>query len=377
MLQILLCDSLTLLQSIDAQNSENKLPGTSEHMPTHVGLIGGGNISETHARAALANPDVVISAIYGTNMQNVERLAREYGGKAFTDYNAFLAHKPMDLVMIGSPSGLHAQQGIDAAHRGMHVLTEKPIDITAARADELIAAAKAANVKLGVMFQDRVKPDIQRLKRLIDSGALGKILFVDARVKWYRPPDYYGKSKWRGTMKLDGGGALMNQGVHTVDLFLWAVGDVTRVQSRIGNSATQDRVGRHRRRDPRICQRRARHPARDHRSVPRLSAPRRNHRHRRHRDPRARSDHRDRFAQSSCGRTSPRSPERHKSERILSRSDRHPRPPKNPRRLPPRDPHQHQAHLRRPRRPQIRRPHRSHLPRLPQRQRRPSRSSSP
>ncbi len=205
-------------------------------MPTHVGLIGGGNISETHARAALANSDVVISAIYGTNMQNVERLAREYGGKAFTDYNAFLAHKPMDLVMIGSPSGLHAKQGIDAAHHGLHVLTEKPIDITAARADELIAAARAANVKLGVMFQDRVKPDIQRLKRIVDNGALGKILFVDARVKWYRPPDYYGKSKWRGTMKLDGGGALMNQGVHTVDLILWVVGDVTRVQSRLATA---------------------------------------------------------------------------------------------------------------------------------------------
>jgi UDP-N-acetyl-2-amino-2-deoxyglucuronate dehydrogenase len=205
-------------------------------MPRHVGLIGGGNISETHARAALAIPGVAISAIYGTNMQNVERLARDYGGKAFTDYNAFLAHRPMDLVMIGSPSGLHAQQGIDAARRGMHVLTEKPIDITAARADELIAATRAANVKLGVMFQDRVKPDIRRLKQLIDSGALGKILFADARVKWYRPPEYYGKSKWRGTLALDGGGALMNQGVHTVDLLLWVLGDVARVQSRIATA---------------------------------------------------------------------------------------------------------------------------------------------
>src|SRR5580692_9000991 len=121
-------------------------------MPTHVGLIGGGNISETHARAAVANPDVVISAIYGTNMQNVERLAREYGGKAFTDYNAFLAHKPMDLVMIGSPSGLHAQQGIDAARRGLHVLTEKPIDVSTARADALIEAARESGVQLGVIF---------------------------------------------------------------------------------------------------------------------------------------------------------------------------------------------------------------------------------
>src|ERR1700685_2955443 len=124
-------------------------------MPIHVGLIGGGNISETHARAALANPDVVISAVYGTNMQNVERLAREYGGKPFTDYNAVFAHNANELVMIGITSGFHAQQGIDAAHRGIHVLTEKPIDISTTRADELVAATNAANVKLGVMVQDR------------------------------------------------------------------------------------------------------------------------------------------------------------------------------------------------------------------------------
>lgn len=205
-------------------------------MPVNIGLIGGGNITETHARAALAIPDVRISAVYGTNMKNVERLCHDYGGSAYFDFAAFLAHRPMALVMIGSPSGLHAEQGIAAAEHGLHVLTEKPIDITAARADALIEAAQRAHVKLGVMFQDRVKPDIQRLKRLIDSGALGKILFVDARVKWYRPPEYYGKSKWRGTLALDGGGALMNQGVHTVDLLLWLLGDVNRVQARIATS---------------------------------------------------------------------------------------------------------------------------------------------
>jgi UDP-N-acetyl-2-amino-2-deoxyglucuronate dehydrogenase len=205
-------------------------------MPVNIGLIGGGNITETHARAALAIPDVRISAVYGTNMKNVERLCHAYGGSAYFDFAAFLAHRPMALVMIGSPSGLHAEQGIAAAEHGLHVLTEKPIDITAARADALIEAAQRAHVKLGVMFQDRVKPDIQRLKRLIDSGALGKILFVDARVKWYRPPEYYGKSKWRGTLALDGGGALMNQGVHTVDLLLWLLGDVNRVQARIATS---------------------------------------------------------------------------------------------------------------------------------------------
>jgi UDP-N-acetyl-2-amino-2-deoxyglucuronate dehydrogenase len=201
-------------------------------MSTHIGLIGGGNITETHARAARAIPSVNITAIYGPNTANVERLCREHGGSPYQDFAAFLAHRPMDLVMIGSPSGLHAKEGIAAAQRGLHVLTEKPIDITAARADALIEAAKQSHVKLGVMFQDRVKPDIQRLKKWIDQGLLGKILLVDARVKWYRPPEYYGKSKWRGTLELDGGGALMNQGVHTVDLLLWLLGDVTRVQAR-------------------------------------------------------------------------------------------------------------------------------------------------
>ncbi len=202
-------------------------------MPTHIGLTGGGNITESHARAARAIAGVSIAAIYGTNASNVENLCREYGGRPFQDLEMFLAHPTMELVVIGSPSGLHAKEGIAAARHGLHVLTEKPIDITTERADALIDAAKVSGVKLGVIFQDRVKPDIRRLKDMIDSGALGKILFVDARVKWYRPPEYYGKSKWRGTLALDGGGALMNQGVHTVDLLLWLLGDVTRVQARV------------------------------------------------------------------------------------------------------------------------------------------------
>jgi UDP-N-acetyl-2-amino-2-deoxyglucuronate dehydrogenase len=201
-------------------------------MSIHVGLIGGGNITETHARAARAIPSVNIAAIYGTNARNVERLCNEHGGRPYQDFEAFLAHRPIDLVIIGSPSGLHAAEGIAAAKRGLHVLTEKPIDITTARADALIEATKQSHVKLGVIFQDRVKPDIQRLKQWIDQEVLGKLLFVDARVKWYRPPEYYGNSKWRGTLELDGGGALMNQGVHTVDLLLWLLGDVSRVQAR-------------------------------------------------------------------------------------------------------------------------------------------------
>lgn len=201
-------------------------------MTFHIGLIGGGNITETHARAARAIPGVEISAIHGTNTEKVTRLCREHGGTPFQDFDAFLKFRPMDLVILGSPSGLHATQGITAARKGLHVLTEKPIEITTARADELIDAANQSNVKLGVIFQDRTKPHIRQLKTWLDQGLLGKPLFVDARVKWYRPPEYYSKSRWRGTLALDGGGALINQGVHTIDLLLWLLGDVVRVQAR-------------------------------------------------------------------------------------------------------------------------------------------------
>ena len=202
-------------------------------MTVHVGLVGGGNISETHARAASAIPGVQVVAAYGTNAAKVGRLADACGARPYSDLEAFLQHSPLTMVAVGSPSGLHAVHGIAAARRGLHVLTEKPIDISTENADKLIAATRESGVKLGVMFQDRFKPDIRQFKRWIDSGAIGTPLLVDARVKWYRPPEYYSGSKWRGTHALDGGGALINQAIHTLDLLLWLFGDVTRVQANV------------------------------------------------------------------------------------------------------------------------------------------------
>ena len=201
-------------------------------MTIHVGLIGAGNISQTHARAAAAIPGVSVAAVHGANGAKARELAASYGAAAYDRLDAFLDHKPMDMVVIGSPSGVHAAQGVAAARRRLHVLVEKPIDVTTERADELIAAAERSGVRLGVLFQDRLKPGIVRLKQLVESGGLGRVLSVSARVPWYRPPDYYRLSRWRGTAALDGGGALMNQGIHTVDLLLWVLGDVTRVQAR-------------------------------------------------------------------------------------------------------------------------------------------------
>ena len=198
----------------------------------HIGIIGGGNISDTHARAAREIGGVEIVSIHGRNREKTVRLAQAYGGTVYDDLPAFLDHKPMQIVLIGSPSGLHAEQGIAAARCGLHILVEKPIDITTESADALIGECERAHVKLGVFFQDRVAPGIRKLKDLVDAGKLGKPILVSGRVKWFRPPEYYSGPRWRGTWDLDGGGALMNQGVHTVDLLLWLMGDVQRVSAR-------------------------------------------------------------------------------------------------------------------------------------------------
>ncbi len=122
-------------------------------MTTHIGLIGGGNITDTHARAALAIPGVKISAIYGTYPERTLKLCQEYGGIPYVDMEKFLSHQPMSMVIIGSPSGLHAEHGMRAARRGMDVLTEKPIDITTTRADALIAECEKAASNLACCFR--------------------------------------------------------------------------------------------------------------------------------------------------------------------------------------------------------------------------------
>src|SRR6185436_13985629 len=188
-----------------------------------IGILGAGGISATHVRAAQAIPGVEIVAIHGANAGKTAALAQQAGAAAYDDLERFLA-QPMDIVAIGSPSGLHARQAIAAARRGIHVLVEKPLDVTTAAVDQLIEEAERAGVTVGVFFQERLVPEI--VDPVLASG----------HVRWYRPPEYYSGSRWRGTWALDGGGALMNQGIHTVDLLLHLLGPVTRVS---GATATR------------------------------------------------------------------------------------------------------------------------------------------
>src|SRR6476659_6212489 len=137
---------------------------------THIALVGAGNISETHARACREIPDGEIVAVHGANHARAARLAELYGGVPYDELPALFAHRPLDAVIIGSPSGVHADQGVGAAAAGLHVLVEKPVDVTVAAADRLIAAAGAAGVRLGVLYQDRTQPSFVRLRALLGSG---------------------------------------------------------------------------------------------------------------------------------------------------------------------------------------------------------------
>jgi UDP-N-acetyl-2-amino-2-deoxyglucuronate dehydrogenase len=201
-----------------------------------IGLIGAGNISATHALAIDDIAGATVAAVYGPTLAHAAALAGPRGATPYDALEALLDGEHLDMVAIGTPSGLHGAHGSAAARRGIHVLVEKPIEITTARTDTLVAEACRAGVTLGVIFQDRVKPDVRAFKSLVDDRALGQPLLVRAQVPWWRPPEYYQQSRWRGTWALDGGGALMNQGIHTVDLLLWLCGPVTRV---FGKTATQ------------------------------------------------------------------------------------------------------------------------------------------
>jgi predicted dehydrogenase len=193
-----------------------------------VALIGGGNISDTHARAALA-AGLTLVGVYGDNRTRSRELAARYGMTAYDTLDSLVVQRSIDIVMIGSPSGCHAEEARTAALAGCHVLVEKPLDVTTERIDKLLHKVERTGVVLGVFFQDRLKPDIVAMKSRILSGEIGTPLIATGEVKWFRPREYYANSRWRGTRAFDGGGALMNQGIHTVDLMLYLLGPVKRV----------------------------------------------------------------------------------------------------------------------------------------------------
>lgn len=193
------------------------------------GIIGCGNISTIHAKAIQAIPEARLRAFYSHGRAKAEKMAAQFGVEYETDLDRFLNRPDIQVVSICTPSGTHAELGIKAAAAGKHVVVEKPIDVTLEKARTLIDACQRARVKLAVIFQSRFLPAVQILKSAIDRNRLGRIIMGDAYVKWYRTREYYEAARWRGTWTLDGGGALINQSIHTIDLLQHLVGPVASV----------------------------------------------------------------------------------------------------------------------------------------------------
>ncbi len=195
------------------------------------GLIGCGRISERHFDAIDQIPDAEIITCCDIIEERARNAAQKYKLKNYyTDYIQMLDTEKIDAVLICGPSGLHPQMGINAANRGIHVISEKPMGINLSQADELIKACDINKVQLFVVKQNRLNPPIQLLKKSIEKGRFGRIFSVNATVRWTRPQSYYDMAKWRGTWEFDGG-AYLNQASHYFDLLHWLIGPVESVMS--------------------------------------------------------------------------------------------------------------------------------------------------
>lgn len=191
-------------------------------------IIGAGMISHYHARALAEHPDAELTAVCDIEQDKAAKLAGDFAPSArlFTDYEKLLTQGDIDAVCVTTPNGLHGEIAIAAAQAGKHVLCEKPLEITLDKMTAVIDACRSYSVKLGCIFQRRTVESTMAAKRAIESGKLGKLILADSYQKYYRSPEYYNSADWRGTWKYDGGGALMNQGVHGIDQMIWLVGDV-------------------------------------------------------------------------------------------------------------------------------------------------------
>ncbi|MDQ3442693.1 MAG: Gfo/Idh/MocA family oxidoreductase [Chloroflexota bacterium] len=200
----------------------------------NVGIVGAGIIGEVHARALEGVDNATVVAVAEPREEAGRKLAGKYDATWHSSYTEMLADPALDLVILGTPSGLHPEQTILAAQAGKHVITEKPMSITHDGATRMIEAIDRAGVKLAVIFQNRLSRDVYRVKRAIEAGLIGKPVLGSASVYWHRSQDYYdANGGWRGTWALDGGGVLINQSIHTIDLLQWLLGGVSSVQAHI------------------------------------------------------------------------------------------------------------------------------------------------
>ncbi|MDA8743503.1 Gfo/Idh/MocA family oxidoreductase [Rubripirellula amarantea] len=210
-------------------------------MSIGIGIIGCGMIANFHARAIADAKGAHLVGVAARRPDAAAEFAAQHNVKAFESIESMLADPSIQVISVCTPSGAHLDPAVAAARAGKHVVVEKPLEVTTERCDEIIRACDEAGVRLAVTFQSRFHESSQLMKTAVDQGRFGKITMGDAYVKWYRSQEYYDSGAWRGTWKLDGGGALMNQAIHSVDLLLWLMGDVAEI-SAMTATMTHERI---------------------------------------------------------------------------------------------------------------------------------------
>ena len=214
-------------------SASEEIMKTVDQKTIGFGIVGTGAIAGFHARAIAAVPGAVFRAACSRTPEGAARFCAEHGGDPAGTLDDLLSRADIDAVSITVPSGTPGEVALRALECGKHVLCEKPLEVSTARIDRMIAAASGADRILAGVFQSRLGEDAQRLKSFVDDGRFGRLASCSAYVKWWRDPAYYSKSSWKGTRAQDGGGALMNQAIHAVDLLQWLVGMPVRVSARI------------------------------------------------------------------------------------------------------------------------------------------------
>ena len=195
------------------------------------GIIGGGMIANFHAQAIQAMHGGQLGGIYARKAEKAIALAAKYNCKAYTQLKDLLSDKTIDIVTIATPSGAHLAPTLAAAKAGKHIICEKPLEVTPARIEQMIQVCKEEKVVLAGIFNRRFNPAVQAFKKAVDDNRFGIITLCEASIKWYRTQEYYDSGAWRGTWELDGGGALMNQSIHTIDQLIYLAGDIKRLSA--------------------------------------------------------------------------------------------------------------------------------------------------
>lgn len=200
----------------------------------NFGILGCGMIAGIHAMAINDLDGARLLGVADHIPERAESFASAHGVEGYNSYEDMLSDPRIDIVCICTPSGFHADNAIKAMEMGKHVVIEKPVAIDVKGADRVVETCERTGKYLTVISQLRFSDDIVRVKRLIEENAFGRISLCSLRMKYYRSPEYYMQSPWKGTKKFDGGGALMNQGIHGIDLLQYLGGAVRSVQGRIG-----------------------------------------------------------------------------------------------------------------------------------------------